>query len=106
MIDQMDREIIISLLKRGLPVSEIVKKTDGRYTSSQIAAIKAHRTMKSYTKSSRLRTSRTMDDSARVEIKNLNSKGFSTSEIMAKMGNVYSAQQIRGIKAAISKGQI
>jgi len=102
-ITEKDKERIIGFINEGLTTTQIIKKMRSKYSHQQIAATRAWVTMNSDPKKYRKKKSE-MTENHKFKIVGYIKKGLKTPEIIKKMKNAFSRQQIAALRAHVTMG--
>lgn len=102
-ISEKDKEKIISYIEKGLTTPQIITKMKDKYSPSQIAATRAWLTMNSDPK--KYKTKKTdMSEKQKLKIVEYLKKGLTTPQIIKKMRDLFSRQQIAALRAHVTMG--
>lgn len=100
-IAEIDKKKILQLIKKGKNTKEIRGLLKYRYTRQQIAAIRAWETMRN---SELIPKTKSLTDVIRNRIIKMIDKGVSTTDIIKRLKNQYSRQQIAAVRAHVTMG--
>lgn len=103
-ISDVDREKIVVLLEKDISTEDIKAIFRDEYTTQQIAAIKAWRTMGKFREKRSYSKSRFNDDD-RKRVISLVKSGFTTPAITKKFRGRFTRRQIGSVKAWVTMGK-
>lgn len=102
-ISEKDKARIIGYIEGEFTTPQIIAKMKSRYSHQQIAAIRAWVTMNSNPKKYKTKKS-DMSESQKLRIIGYIQKGLTTPQIITKMKDLFSRQQIAALRAHVTMG--